>query len=199
VAVGTSRGARTVVLKRVRPAGPRTSRRRNRLDDGERERESQRNPGKHGHSPRVEASSGFCGLDPGTRRLFPCSHSKGVRPGTSLRVLFECAVHVTVICSVQPNEWSDSIGDIPYLRPELGDAGPRRALRPMTSRCAMAIDVFREARVQPIGSSPSIRDSADMDRCHPIDLGLHVLVRLTRAMLAPWARLCSASTSITAL
>jgi hypothetical protein len=195
VAVGTSRGARAVVLKRVRPAGPRTSGRRNGLDDGERERESQGNPGQHGHSPRVEARSGFCGLDPGTRRLFPCSHSNGVRPVQVFVCSLRCAVHVTVIClcnrtSGQIQLATFHIFDLSSARQDHGE------------HCAhaialcMAIDVFREARLQQIGSSPSIRDSAGIDRCHPSSM---LLVRLPRAMLAPLARLCSVSTSITAL
>jgi hypothetical protein len=55
VAVGASPGARAVVLHRVGPAGPGSSGRRNGIDGGERERESQSNLGQHGHSPRVEA------------------------------------------------------------------------------------------------------------------------------------------------
>ena len=63
VTVGADRGARAVVLKRAGPAGRRTSGRRNGLDNGEQERESQSNLGQHGRSPRAEARSGFCGLD----------------------------------------------------------------------------------------------------------------------------------------
>ena len=48
VTVGADRGARAVVLKRAGPAGRRTSGRRNGLDNGEQERESQSNLGQHG-------------------------------------------------------------------------------------------------------------------------------------------------------
>ena len=89
VAVGADRGARAIVLKRAGPAGRRTGRRRNGLDDGERKRESQSDPGQHGHSPRVEAGSGFCGLDPGAPRLFPRSRFEEGSLGTRLRVIFE--------------------------------------------------------------------------------------------------------------
>ena len=48
VTVGADRGARAVVLKRAGPAGRRTSGRRNGLDNGEQEPESQSNLGQHG-------------------------------------------------------------------------------------------------------------------------------------------------------
>jgi hypothetical protein len=73
-------------LKRAGPAGPGTGRRRYDLDDGERERESQNSPDQHGHSPDVEARSGFCRLDQGTRRLFPCARSNEISRMTSPRV-----------------------------------------------------------------------------------------------------------------
>ena len=53
VAIGTSPGARAVVLHRVGPASSGISRRRNGVDDSKREGESQSNLGQHGHSPRV--------------------------------------------------------------------------------------------------------------------------------------------------
>jgi hypothetical protein len=58
VAVGASPGARAVVLHRVGPAGSGISGRRNGVDDGKRESESQSNFGQHGHSPRIEARNG---------------------------------------------------------------------------------------------------------------------------------------------
>ena len=87
VAVRASPGARAVVLHRAVPAGSRTSRRRNDVDDGERKREGQSNLAQHGHSPQVEARSGFCGLDRGTRRIFRAGSFDWGSLGTSLRVL----------------------------------------------------------------------------------------------------------------
>jgi hypothetical protein len=92
IAVGASPGARAVVLHRAVPAGPGTSKRRNGVDDGERKRESQSNLAQHDHSPRVEARSGFCGLDRGTGWLFPRSHSNGVRSAQVFVCSVRCAV-----------------------------------------------------------------------------------------------------------
>ena len=97
-AVGTDRGARAVVLKAGKPAGPGTSRRRNALDDGERERESQSNLAQHCHSPGVEARSGFCGLDRRTRAFISALAFEMDSLGTSLRVLWWCAAHISVNC-----------------------------------------------------------------------------------------------------
>jgi hypothetical protein len=97
VAVGASPSARAVVLWRAVPAGSGTSRRRNGVDGGERERESQSDLG-HGRSPRVEARSGFCGLDRGTRRLFLPSHSNGVCLVQVFVCSVRCAVHIGVSC-----------------------------------------------------------------------------------------------------
>ena len=96
VAVRASPGARAVVLHRAVPAGSRTSRRRNDVDDGERKREGQRNLAQHGHSPQVEARSGFCGLDWGTRRLFRAGHSTGVRSVQVFVCSKRCADHINV-------------------------------------------------------------------------------------------------------
>ena len=97
VAVRASPGARAVVLHRAVPAGSRTSRRRNDGDDRERKREGQSNLAQHIHSPQVEARSGFCGRDRGTRHLFRARHSDRGSLGTSLRVLSKrCADHVNV-------------------------------------------------------------------------------------------------------
>lgn len=98
VAVGTGPGARAVVLHRAVPARSGTSRRRNGGADGERERESQSDLAQHGHSPCVEARSGFYGLDRKTRRLFPRSHSNRVRSVQVFVCSARCALHITVIC-----------------------------------------------------------------------------------------------------
>ena len=104
VAVRASPGARAVVLHRAVPAGSRTSRRRNDVDDGERKREGQSNLAQHGHSPQVEARSGFCGLDRGTRRLFRAGHSTGVRSVQVFVCSKRCADHINVSRRLQQNE-----------------------------------------------------------------------------------------------
>jgi hypothetical protein len=109
VAVGASPGARAVVLHRGVPAGSGSSRRRNGVADGARERENQSNLGQYGHSPRVEARSGSCGLDRGTQRLFPRSHSNGVRSVQVFVCSMRCAVHHCHLFLLR-NEPSDSTG-----------------------------------------------------------------------------------------
>ena len=98
VAVGAGPGARAVVLHRAVPARSGTGRRRNGGADGERERESQSDLAQHGHSPCVEARSGFYELDREMRRLFPRSHSNGVRSVQVFVCSVRCALHITVIC-----------------------------------------------------------------------------------------------------
>jgi hypothetical protein len=144
VAVGASPGARAVVLHRAVPAGSGTSRRRNGVADGERERESQRNLGQHGHSPRVEARSSFCELDRGTRRLFPRFRSKAGQLGTSLRVLCEvCRSHQCQLL-LQPNEPSHRVA----MRQIFGASSAHRVWS-----CA-AIIIFRATPLRQVGSSP---------------------------------------------
>ena len=87
VAVRASPGARAVVLHRAVPAGSRTSRRRNDVDDGEHKREGQSNLAQHGHSPQVEARSGFCGLGSGNAAFIPRWSFDWDSLATSLRVL----------------------------------------------------------------------------------------------------------------
>jgi hypothetical protein len=98
VAVRASPGARAVVLHRAVPAGSRTSRRRNDVDDGERKRQGQSSLAQHGHSPQVEARCGFFGLDRGTRRLFHAGHSTGVRSVQVFVCSKRCADHINVSC-----------------------------------------------------------------------------------------------------
>ena len=98
VAVGAGPSARAVVLHRAVPARSGTGRRRNGGADGERERESQSDLAQHGHSPCVEARSGFYELDREMRRLFPRSHSNGVRSVQVFVCSVRCALHITVIC-----------------------------------------------------------------------------------------------------
>ena len=137
VAVRASPGARAVVLHRAVPAGSRTSRRRNGVDDGERKREGQSNLAQHGHSPQVEARSGFCGLDRGTRRLFRAGHSTGVRSVQVFVCSRRCADHINV--SRRCNERAaTTAGDVALLRYDFGETRARRALFPchrMVPRC----------------------------------------------------------------
>ncbi len=79
------------IVTRERPSG------NAHRDGGDRQRKSQRNLGQHGHSPRVEARIGFRELDRGTRRLFPRSHSNGVRSVQVLVCSGKCADHIGVI------------------------------------------------------------------------------------------------------
>ena len=74
--------------------------------------------------------------------------------GTSLRV--RCEVGRSHQCQwpLQPNELSDSEGDVPHLRHELGESGRRRALLPMPSAwCRGPIVTFHETPLRQIGSS----------------------------------------------
>ena len=96
VAVGASPGTRAVVLHRAVPAGSRTSRCRNGVAHGDRERESQSNLAQHGHSPHVEAGSDFYGLDRRARCLFPGLHSNGFRSAQVFVRLVGCAGHISV-------------------------------------------------------------------------------------------------------
>ena len=145
VAVRASPGARAVVLHRAVPAGSRTSRRRNDVDDGERKREGQSNLAQHGHSPQVEARSGFCGLDRGTRRLFRAGHSTGVRSVQVFVCSRRCADHINV--SRRRNERAaTTAGDVELLRYDFGETGSRRDCCHGIAWCRVAIIKFRERR-----------------------------------------------------
>ena len=117
VAVRASPGARAVVLHRAVPAGSRTSRRWYDVNDGERKREGQSNLAQHDHSPQVEARSGFCGLDRGTRRLFRAVHSTGLRSVQVFVCAKRCADHIkSVVAAIERGV--TSAGDVPLLRHE---------------------------------------------------------------------------------
>jgi len=146
VAVRASPGARAVVLHRAVPAGSRTSRRRNDVDDGERKREGQSNLAQHGHSPQVEARSGFCGLDWGTRRLFRAGHSTGVRSVQVFVCSKRCADHINV--SRRCNRTSGHIrrAMFHFFDMSFGETGPRRDCCHGIAWCRVAIIKFRERR-----------------------------------------------------
>ena len=153
VAVRASPGARAVVLHRAVPAGSRTSRRRNDVDDGERKREGQSNLAQHGHSPQVEARSGFCGLDRGTRRLFRAGHSTGVRSVQVFVCSKRCADHINV--SRRCNRTSGHIrrAMFHFFDMSFGETGPRRDCCHGIAWCRVAIVMFREASLRQVGSS----------------------------------------------
>ena len=180
VAVRASPGARAVVLHRAVPAGSRTSRRRNDVDDGERKREGQSNLAQHGHSPQVEARSGFCGLDRGTRRLFRAGHSTGVRSVQVFVCSKRCADHINV--SRRCNRTSGHIrrAMFHFFDMSFGETGPRRDCCHGIAWCRVAIIKFREASLRQIGSSADGGHSAGIDRCYTIDLKLMLLIRLLR-------------------
>ena len=153
VAVRASPGARAVVLHRAVPAGSRTSRRRNDVDDGERKREGQSNLAQHGHSPQVEARSGFCGLDRGTRRLFRAGHSTGVRSVQVFVCSKRCADHINV--SRRCNRTSGHIRRAMFhlFDMSFGETGSRRDCCHGIAWCRVAMFMFREASLRQVGSS----------------------------------------------
>ena len=153
VAVGAGPSARAVVLHRAVPAGSRTSRCWNDVDDGERKREGQSNPAQHGHSPQVEAGSGFCGLDWGTRRLFRAGHSTGVRSVQVFVCSKRCADHINV--SRRCNRTSSHIrrAMFHFFDMSFGETGPRRDCCHGIAWCRVAIIMFREASLRQVGSS----------------------------------------------
>ena len=153
VAVRASPGPRAVVLHRAVPAGSRSSRRRNDVDDGERKREGQSNLAQHGHSPQVEARSGFCGLDWGTRRLFRAGHSTGVRSVQVFVCSKRCADHINV--SRRCNRTSGHIrrAMFHFFDMSFGETGPRRDCCHGIAWCRVAIVMFREVSLRQVGSS----------------------------------------------
>jgi hypothetical protein len=198
VAVRASPGARAVVLHRAVPAGSRTSRRRNDVDDGERKREGQSNLAQHGHSPQVEARSGFCGLDRGTRRIFRAGHSTGVRSVQVFVCSKRCADHINV--SRRCNRTSGHIrrAMFHFFDMSFGETGPRRDCRhgiAWVPRC----DCYVPRSIATTGRLIGVEGhSAGIDRCYTIDLKLMLLVCfLKRCFCCRWPR--SVSTSITAL
>jgi hypothetical protein len=172
MAVGASRGARGVVLKRVRPTGPRTSRRRNGLDDGERKRKSQSDPGQHGYSPRVEARSGFCGLDRGTQRLFRARIRIGFarhKPSCALR-----GVQFTSLLFVSATERASQTRLSMFQIFDLSSTKQDAEGRSHATACAAAIDVLRETGATTERLIALMRlialiegHSACIDRCRP--------------------------------
>jgi hypothetical protein len=148
VAVRASPGARAVVLHRGVPAGSRTSRRRNDVDDGERKREGQSNLAQHGHSPQVEARSGFCGLDRGTRRIFRAGHATGVRSVQVFVCSKRCADHINGSRRCRCNRTSGHIrrAMCHFFDISFGETGPRRDCCHGIAWCRVAIIKFRERR-----------------------------------------------------
>jgi hypothetical protein len=179
VAVRASPGARAVVLHRAVPAGSRTSRRRNDVDDGERKREGQSNLAQHGHSPQVEARSGFCGLDRGTRRLFRAGHSTGVRSVQVFVCSRRCADHINV--SRRRNERAaTTAGDVALLRHEFRRDRTAERLLPW-HRVVPRCDCYVPRGVATTGRLIGVEGhSAGIDRCYTIDLKLMLLVCLLR-------------------
>ena len=146
VAVRASPGPRAVVLHRAVPAGSRTSRRRNDVDDGERKREGQSNLAQHGHSPQVEARSGFCGLDWGTRRLFRAGHSTGVRSVQVFVCSKRCAITSMSVAAATNERAATTAGDVHFfdmisVRHERGEHCSH-----VIAWCRVAIIKFRERR-----------------------------------------------------
>ena len=165
VAVRASPGARAVVLHRAVPAGSRTSSRRNDVDDGERKREGQSDLAQHGHSPQVEARSGFCRLDRGTRRLFRAGNPTGVRPVQVFVCSKRCADHINVSRCCNRTSGHIRRAMFHFFDMSFGarqDHGEGHGI----AWCRVAIVLFREASLRQIGSIGVEGHSGGIDRCY---------------------------------